>query len=142
MRRTKAPATTSRRGGLALMRRLIVFRQAPARRAIRTLEPAKPRIRRSAERKALGFPLCAQHVPKHYVPDDTLKYTVALNGMSALPSKADTCSSQERAMDFRFETLKVIREGGVLFVNIAAPPMNLLGPELVRDLVSLIQGAE
>jgi len=41
-----------------------------------------------------------------------------------------------------FETLKVSREGGVLFVEISAPPMNLLGPELVRDLVSLIQRAE
>lgn len=27
-------------------------------------------------------------------------------------------------------------ERGVLFAEIAAPPMNLLGPELVRDLVS------
>ena len=43
---------------------------------------------------------------------------------------------------FRFETLTVSREGGVLFVDIAAPPMNLLGPALVRDLVSLIQRAE
>jgi enoyl-CoA hydratase/carnithine racemase len=41
-----------------------------------------------------------------------------------------------------FETLKVRRDGGVLFVDIAAPPMNLLGPALVRDLVSLIQRAE
>jgi enoyl-CoA hydratase/carnithine racemase len=41
-----------------------------------------------------------------------------------------------------FETLKVRREGAVLFAEIAAPPMNLLGPELVRDLVSLIQRAE
>ena len=41
-----------------------------------------------------------------------------------------------------FETLNVRQEGGVLFVEIAAPPMNLLGPELVRDLVSLIQRAE
>ena len=41
-----------------------------------------------------------------------------------------------------FETLKVRREGGVLFADIAAPPMNLLGPALVRDLVSLIQRAE
>src|SRR5208282_822114 len=41
-----------------------------------------------------------------------------------------------------FETLKVSQEGAVLFVEIAAPPMNLLGPELVRDLVSLIQRAE
>ena len=38
-----------------------------------------------------------------------------------------------------FETLTASREGGVLFVEILAPPMNLLGPELVRDLVSLIQ---
>jgi enoyl-CoA hydratase/carnithine racemase len=40
------------------------------------------------------------------------------------------------------ETLTVRRERGVLFAEIAAPPMNLLGPELVRDLVSLIQDAE
>ncbi|MGZ3337127.1 MAG: hypothetical protein ACXVBV_17515 [Isosphaeraceae bacterium] len=30
-----------------------------------------------------------------------------------------------------------LREGAVLFAAIEAPPMNLLGPELVRDLVSL-----
>ena len=30
----------------------------------------------------------------------------------------------------------------VLFAELAAPPMNLLGPELVRDLFSLIQKAE
>ncbi len=41
-----------------------------------------------------------------------------------------------------FETLKVRRAGPVLFVEISAPPMNLLGPELVRDLVSLVQQAE
>src|SRR5258706_2644548 len=41
-----------------------------------------------------------------------------------------------------FETLKVQPEKAVLFVEIAAPPMNLEGPELVRDLVSLIQQAE
>jgi enoyl-CoA hydratase/carnithine racemase len=39
-------------------------------------------------------------------------------------------------------TLTVRTEGSVLFAEIAAPPMNLLGPELVRDLVSLIQRAE
>jgi enoyl-CoA hydratase/carnithine racemase len=43
---------------------------------------------------------------------------------------------------FAFETLTVRAEGAVLFAEIAAPPMNLLGPELVRDLVSLIQRAE
>jgi enoyl-CoA hydratase/carnithine racemase len=41
-----------------------------------------------------------------------------------------------------FETLNVRTEGSVLFAEIAAPPMNLLGPELVRDLVSLIQTVE
>jgi enoyl-CoA hydratase/carnithine racemase len=41
-----------------------------------------------------------------------------------------------------FETLAVRTEGAVLFAAIAAPPMNLLGPRLVRDLVSLIQRAE
>src|SRR4029077_7049093 len=41
-----------------------------------------------------------------------------------------------------FETLTVRREDAVLFVEISAPPMNLNGPELVRDMVSLIQRAE
>jgi len=41
-----------------------------------------------------------------------------------------------------FETLKTRREGGVVFTQIAAPPMNLLGPSLVRDLVSLIERTE
>ena len=41
-----------------------------------------------------------------------------------------------------YETLRVRRDGAVLTVAIAAPPMNLLGPELVRDLVSLILWAE
>jgi len=40
------------------------------------------------------------------------------------------------------ETLTVRQEGAVLFEEISAPPMNLLGTELVRDLVSLIQRAE
>ena len=41
-----------------------------------------------------------------------------------------------------FETLRVRQEGSVLFADISAPPMNLLGTELVRDLVLLIQRAE
>ncbi|MBV9943228.1 MAG: enoyl-CoA hydratase/isomerase family protein [Solirubrobacterales bacterium] len=41
-----------------------------------------------------------------------------------------------------FEALTVRREGGVVFADISAPPMNLLGPELVRDLVELIEHAE
>jgi len=40
------------------------------------------------------------------------------------------------------ETITVRREGAVLFADLAAPPMNLLGPGMVRDLVSLIQMTE
>jgi enoyl-CoA hydratase/carnithine racemase len=47
-----------------------------------------------------------------------------------------------QAFPVAFETLNVRQEGGVLLAEISAPPMNLLGPELVRDLVSLIQRAE
>jgi hypothetical protein len=47
-----------------------------------------------------------------------------------------------RESELVFETLNVRNEGAVLFVEISAPPMNLNGPELVRDLVSLIQQAE
>jgi enoyl-CoA hydratase/carnithine racemase len=41
-----------------------------------------------------------------------------------------------------YDTLAVREEGSVLFAGIRNPPMNLLGPELVRDVVSLIQRAE
>jgi enoyl-CoA hydratase/carnithine racemase len=40
------------------------------------------------------------------------------------------------------ETLSVRINAGVLFAEISAPPMNLLGPELVRDLVSVLERAE
>lgn len=40
------------------------------------------------------------------------------------------------------QTISAYKQGGILFAEIAAPPMNLLGPELVRDLVSLIQQTE
>ena len=51
--------------------------------------------------------------------------------------------STEREGDFtNLETLNVTRDGAVVFAEIAAPPMNLLGTELIRDLVSLIQRAE
>src|SRR6202051_5411282 len=54
----------------------------------------------------------------------------------------NTIKSSDGAEPIVFETLTVRQEGAVLFAEIAAPPMNLLGPELVRDLVSLIQQAE
>jgi enoyl-CoA hydratase/carnithine racemase len=41
-----------------------------------------------------------------------------------------------------FDTLRVRHEKAVLFADISAPPMNLLGTELVRDLVTVIQQAE
>ena len=41
-----------------------------------------------------------------------------------------------------FETITVLVDGPVLFAEILAPPINLLGPELVRDLVSVIERAE
>ncbi len=55
-------------------------------------------------------------------------------------SKENNNWREGNSMDF--ETLKIRNEGAVLFVEIDAPPMNLMGPELVHDLVSLIQQAE
>ena len=57
---------------------------------------------------------------------------------SLLPSRSVAAPAGDAAL----ETLRVSKEGAVLFADIAAPPMNFLGPELVRDLVSLIQRAE
>ena len=42
-------------------------------------------------------------------------------------------------MDDNYRTLRVDVDGhGVVTVAIDAPPMNLVGPELVRDLVALL----
>ena len=41
-------------------------------------------------------------------------------------------------MNQEFETLDVDINGAVLHVTIDAPPINLLGPELVRDLVDIV----
>ena len=51
-------------------------------------------------------------------------------------------SEELPAGPFVFETIKVTTQPGVLFAEISAPPMNLQGPALVSDLVSLIQQAE
>lgn len=40
------------------------------------------------------------------------------------------------------KTINLRRDGAVVFAEIAAAPINLLGPEVVSDLVSLIQEAE
>jgi len=51
--------------------------------------------------------------------------------------------SQEPAMAPAYRTLRVARsDEGVLGVVIDAPPMNLIGPELVRDLVALLSDLE
>jgi enoyl-CoA hydratase/carnithine racemase len=55
---------------------------------------------------------------------------------------SEESNTESRRDLLAFETLTVHEEGAVLFVDIAAPPMNLLGPELVRDLVSLVERAE
>jgi enoyl-CoA hydratase/carnithine racemase len=51
-------------------------------------------------------------------------------------------NDQDNENLFEFETLKVERQAAVLFAEIDAPPMNLMGPGLVRDLARLIQQAE
>jgi len=51
-------------------------------------------------------------------------------------------STPQASPEFIFEKLKVHREDAVVFAAIDAPPMNLQGPELIRDFVSLIQQAE
>jgi enoyl-CoA hydratase/carnithine racemase len=61
--------------------------------------------------------------------------------MHKLDEEDETMDGQS-TLDWEFETLNLSADGAVLLVEIAAPPMNLLGPELVRDLVSLIQRAE
>jgi enoyl-CoA hydratase/carnithine racemase len=53
-----------------------------------------------------------------------------------------TTTGARQESDFIFETLHVGHDGAVLFVKISAPPMNLLGPELIRDLAAFIQRAE
>jgi len=55
---------------------------------------------------------------------------------------SQTVRQESRVEQATFETISARRAGSVLFAEILAPPMNLLGPELVRDLVSLIQQAE
>lgn len=42
----------------------------------------------------------------------------------------------------KVETLRIRQEGGVRFAEISAPPMNLLGPGLIRDLATFLQAAE
>jgi len=45
-------------------------------------------------------------------------------------------------MSATLETIGVRQEQGVVFASLQAPPMNLIGPELVRDLVALIERSE
>jgi Enoyl-CoA hydratase/isomerase len=89
----------------------------------------------SAAALAFGLFICSS-------PNYGQTMTIADTGSSVV---AQASSTRRAAADDRsmvFETLNVRKEGVVLFAEIAAPPMNLLGPELVRDLVALIQRAE
>jgi hypothetical protein len=56
--------------------------------------------------------------------------------------EVDTMADEPETDARPINTLKLKTERGVLFAEIVAPPMSLLGPELVRDLVSLIRLAE
>ena len=51
-------------------------------------------------------------------------------------------TNQHLADPLGYETLNLRREGAVLFVEIAAPTMNLLETELIRDLVAITQRAQ
>src|SRR5690349_10515775 len=55
---------------------------------------------------------------------------------------SEKTNDERKENPMEFDTLKVRNKHAVLFVEINAPPMNLMGPELVSDLVSLIQQAE
>lgn len=44
--------------------------------------------------------------------------------------------------EWTFDTITVLVDGSVLYAEILAPPINLLSPELVRDLVTVIRQAE
>jgi enoyl-CoA hydratase/carnithine racemase len=78
---------------------------------------------------------------------NVLAASAAAGAVSLLPIRLAAAGgprqpSNEGDFPVIFETFTVRKEGAVLLVEISAPPMNLLGPELARDLVSLIQGAE
>lgn len=45
-------------------------------------------------------------------------------------------------MTISLSTIKVERDNHVIFAKIAAPPMNMIGPELIADFVTLVQYAE
>ena len=88
--------------------------------------PNLDRVRAAARRLALGAPRRgrARHATAHRV---------------LRPGAA----SQELTMPQVYRTLRVApTDNGVLSVVIDAPPMNLIGPELVRDLVRLLGALE
>jgi enoyl-CoA hydratase/carnithine racemase len=45
-------------------------------------------------------------------------------------------------MPAELETIRTRTDGGVLFATFDAPPLNLIGPEVVRDLVALVAALE
>jgi enoyl-CoA hydratase/carnithine racemase len=79
-----------------------------------------------------SFAPASEFLSAQFVKFESRKGSAMYDGNPAIGPASDTA----------FETLKVREDGAVLFADIAAPPMNLLGPALVRDLVSLIRQAE
>ena len=66
-----------------------------------------------------------------------LRHAHARRAAHAPPSSSGARATSRRRPDAR--DAHRTRGRAVLFAEILAPPMNLLGPELVRDLVALIQ---
>jgi hypothetical protein len=68
------------------------------------------------------------HRPEFAVAMD--RDLIAVLGCEWFDGLDDIVDSNQEIYQMVFETLKVSKEGAVLFVEIAAPPMNLLEPEL------------
>ena len=97
----------------------------------------------SEPRKSLVAPATPGAVPVTTPKGPRAFPPASLLGEDVLMGIPDHSASTSVApMGWVFETLNVQADGAVLLVEIEAPPMNLLGPELVRDLVALIQHAE
>src|SRR5262249_8153118 len=114
-------------------------RRAGPRRLIRgsstTTRPPRAVTSRPGNSRRISVRKCATRSARYARPPDAGRAArVAPNSRRSLRLLGSTAMT--------FETLKTSREGGVLFVEIDAPPMNLMGPALVRDLVALIQQAE
>src|SRR5689334_10878801 len=107
-------------------------------------------LRRDGRARVAAIPVGSRSIVQSDAPwtvalKEELRFQLAGLTMPSGPTRLATSGSRiepHGGVQMVFEMLKVNTEEGVLFAKIAAPPMNLLGPELVRDLVALIQRAE